>query len=312
MSSSRWINDDDVLNCLKCSVEFSPLVRRHHCRRCGGIFCDDCSSHSMLIPPNQFASPTDKIFPIDPHDLHRVCDSCAVILLPLQDELQNTWAKSAQEVSIERESMVRYMNVPISFGLEDEIQKAAYSLLNFTSDNVVEGADSFPSELVTEAAGIAFITVVKAGFFFSGSIGTGCVIGRLPNNSWSAPAAICITSFGWGFQVGGEVTDVLVFLNTTSALDAFCGTAQLSIGTEMGVSIGPVGRTASADIGVGDGGFSSSVSYAHSKGLYFGISLQAGVIFSRPDVNESFYGAAVSTRDILTGKVPPPRAANVL
>ena len=42
-----------------------------------------------------------------------------------------------------------------------EILKAANTLLNFTSDNVIEGADSIPRDLIAEARGLAFITFVK-------------------------------------------------------------------------------------------------------------------------------------------------------
>ena len=41
--------------------------------------------------------------------------------------------------------------------------------------------------------------------------------------------------------------------------------AQLSLGTELSLSVGPVGRTASTDIRAGDGGVTAAFSYAHSK-----------------------------------------------
>jgi len=61
-------------------------------------------------------------------------------------------------------------------------------------------------ELIWGAKGLAFLTIVKAGFLFTGRIGTGLVIGRLDDGSWSAPSAICCTGVGWGFQLGGEVS----------------------------------------------------------------------------------------------------------
>eukprot|EP01060_Flectonema_neradi_P013911 TRINITY_DN2062_c0_g1_i1.p1 TRINITY_DN2062_c0_g1~~TRINITY_DN2062_c0_g1_i1.p1 ORF type:complete len:471 (+),score=80.13 TRINITY_DN2062_c0_g1_i1:93-1505(+) len=38
-----WVPDSDVASCMKCNNRFSMLRRRHHCRRCGGIFCYKCS-----------------------------------------------------------------------------------------------------------------------------------------------------------------------------------------------------------------------------------------------------------------------------
>lgn len=56
--------------------------------------------------------------------------------------------------------------------------------------------------------------MMKGGFFFSGTVGTGLVVARLPNGVWSAPSAIMLANVGWGFQVGGEVSDVMFVLNS--------------------------------------------------------------------------------------------------
>ncbi|SCV02806.1 LAMI_0H03136g1_1 [Lachancea mirantina] len=41
---ARWQPDELVYNCLNCEVKFMFLVRKHHCRCCGGIFCGPCST----------------------------------------------------------------------------------------------------------------------------------------------------------------------------------------------------------------------------------------------------------------------------
>jgi len=42
--AARWKRDNEVNSCDNCKKGFSFTRRRHHCRRCGGIFCDTCSS----------------------------------------------------------------------------------------------------------------------------------------------------------------------------------------------------------------------------------------------------------------------------
>jgi len=37
-----WEVDDNVTNCRQCDTGFSFTVRKHHCRSCGGIFCESC------------------------------------------------------------------------------------------------------------------------------------------------------------------------------------------------------------------------------------------------------------------------------
>lgn len=49
----------------------------------------------------------------------------------------------------------------MTFDLTSEIVKASNTLLNFTSDNAIEGADSIPKDLIADAKGLAFITFVK-------------------------------------------------------------------------------------------------------------------------------------------------------
>jgi hypothetical protein len=42
--SSPWQFDDLEETCKSCKGEFNPFNRRHHCRLCGRIFCNDCSN----------------------------------------------------------------------------------------------------------------------------------------------------------------------------------------------------------------------------------------------------------------------------
>lgn len=38
-----WINEKDVPRCPECASSFGMMKRRHHCRLCGGVMCEDCS-----------------------------------------------------------------------------------------------------------------------------------------------------------------------------------------------------------------------------------------------------------------------------
>lgn len=73
-----------------------------------------------------------------------------------------------------------------------------------------------------------------------------------------------------------------------------------------------MGRSAGTDVHGGKKGASAAFSYAHSKGLFFGVSLEASVIAARPDVNRGFYGLEVSPAQLLGGQVARPRAAEPL
>jgi hypothetical protein len=132
------------------------------------------------------------------------------------------------------------------------------------------------------------------------------------DGSWSAPSAITISGVGWGFQLGAEVTDVMLLLTSDAAVDTFMSRGQVSVGAELGVSVGPVGRSIGSDVSAGDKGHSHAFSYAMSQGLFFGASLEATAIASRSDVNRNFYGEDVSATALLSGEYPKPKGGEPL
>lgn len=59
-----WINDAEAANCMNCQAPFSFINRRHHCRNCGGLYDDKCTSKRIPILKMGYADP------------QRVCDNC--------------------------------------------------------------------------------------------------------------------------------------------------------------------------------------------------------------------------------------------
>ena len=41
-----WVPDADANACFACGAAFAVLLRKHHCRLCGGVFCASCSAHT--------------------------------------------------------------------------------------------------------------------------------------------------------------------------------------------------------------------------------------------------------------------------
>lgn len=60
---------------------------------------------------------------------------------------------------------------------------------------------SIPHTILSGASGLAILTVVKVGAILAYKIGTGLVVARKSDGSWSAPSAIVSVGFGWGAQV---------------------------------------------------------------------------------------------------------------
>eukprot|EP01118_Nematostelium_gracile_P017379 TRINITY_DN7402_c0_g1_i2.p1 TRINITY_DN7402_c0_g1~~TRINITY_DN7402_c0_g1_i2.p1 ORF type:complete len:285 (+),score=51.34 TRINITY_DN7402_c0_g1_i2:40-855(+) len=61
----RWTPDDERDHCLICNQSFTVSKRKHHCRNCGDIFCDNCTKKRSLLPQMGY----------DKKEV-RVCDRC--------------------------------------------------------------------------------------------------------------------------------------------------------------------------------------------------------------------------------------------
>lgn len=80
-----------------------------------------------------------------------------------------------------------------------------------------------PSHLLHSCKGVAVISIIKAGFIWTGRAGSGIVIAKLQDGSgrWSAPSAIGTAGVGVGLQIGAQITDCVFLLNTADAVKAF-------------------------------------------------------------------------------------------
>ena len=117
-----------------------------------------------------------------------------------------------------------------------------------------------------------------------------------------------------GAAVGGELNTVLLILNTKEALDVFANSTQVTLGGNLGIALGPIGRNieGAGAVGVGSGGEALAPCYAYSvsRGLYAGVTLDGTVVFTRDRLNHTFYGHPASAKQLLSGKITPPRAAD--
>jgi len=171
-----------------------------------------------------------------------------------------------------------------------------------------------PVKLLEQARGVAVLTVVKSGFGLAGfEFGTGLVVARLANGEWSAPSAIGTGGISWGALLGAQVSDhVFLLMNDASVELMFSNDGSVQLGADVGVALGPVGRSVEAELGASAEAMAPIYTYSLSKGLYAGLSLNGSVIVSRHKVNEKFYGREVSGHELLQGHIPTPPAAQPL
>ncbi|PFH54751.1 hypothetical protein AMATHDRAFT_38017 [Amanita thiersii Skay4041] len=206
------------------------------------------------------------------------------------------------------------LNNPIPQSLPKECEKAARIFKSFvdSGNNGLDGV--IPRHILQNARGFAIFTVFKAGFLFSARAGSGIVIARLPNGSWSAPSAIGTAGVGVGGQAGAEMTDFLVVLNSRAAIRSFMAAGSLSLGGNMSIALGPLGRNGEASGSVNTSGkVAAMYSYSKTRGLFGGVSLEGSVIVERQDANTQAYSSPVTVKLLLSGMVDsPPWASHLI
>ncbi|XP_042460697.1 uncharacterized protein LOC122044242 [Zingiber officinale] len=301
----KWLPDSAAAACMLCNARFHPITcSRHHCRFCGGIFCNGCSKGRSLLPP--------KFRVADPQ---RVCDVCDVRLESVQAYSMNQISHASQLPTHDLTHLTTlrsWLNFPWGRTMEHEIYKAANILRAYTKVGSLKPEKSIPDVILKQAKGLAILTVVNVGLVVTYKIGTGLVVCRREDGSWSPPSAISSVGFGWGAQVGGELTDYIIVLRNTAAVKTFSSYGHLSVGAGVRAAAGIVGRTAEADVRAGDGGYAACYTYSCSKGAFVGCALNGNMVNTRVSVNTCFYGAPVKASEILLGSMPRPPAAAIL
>ena len=186
--------------------------------------------------------------------------------------------------------------------LQDRVDSAKTVLdqiLN-TPDNTI------PLNILEQATCVGVIPSLKKGAFLVGAeYGRGVVTCRT-GHGWSAPVFITLAGGSFGFQIGGQATDlVLVAVNDRGFQDLL--KSKFKIGGDAAASAGPVGRNSQAAT---DWKMNAELlTYSRSKGLFAGIDLNGASVSQSADDTEIYYGQEHSFQTILKGDVPVPTGA---
>ncbi len=163
---------------------------------------------------------------------------------------------------------------------------------------------SIPQDLFAKAYCVIVIpSMKKAGFIFSGKYGRGFASCRKEGGGWTGPAAMRIEGGGFGLQIGGSATDIVMLVMSKKGMDGVLS-SKFTLGGEASAAAGPVGRDATAQT---DATMRADIlSWSRSRGIFGGISLQGGTLRADEDVDKALYGQAETSKAILTGQVPAP------
>jgi lipid-binding SYLF domain-containing protein len=173
--------------------------------------------------------------------------------------------------------------------LTHELSSEAYTILD---------KGKISKQIIANAKGVAIFTGFRGGMYLAGAGGSGVVVARLPDGSWSPPSAFSVRSGSFGIVYGLDVYDCVCVLNTQEAVDAYTKT-EVKLGGAAGLAAGPVSVTTEMT------NVKPVWIYTKSRGFYGGLTVDGTVIIQRPEVNASFYGSNVTSEQILKGEVLP-------
>lgn len=176
---------------------------------------------------------------------------------------------------------------------------------------VIEEVMAAPDHAIPETVlGHAHCVIVipsekKAAFGVGAQYGQGVGTCRT-GHGWSAPVFVRLAGASFGFQIGGQATDlVLIGMNQKSVQDMLH--SKFKLGANASAAAGPVGRDAQAATDVLLN--AEFLTYSRAKGLFAGLDLSGDVLDANHDDFNAEYGPGRHTDAVLRGTVPAPANA---
>ncbi len=163
-----------------------------------------------------------------------------------------------------------------------------------------------PQSILAGASCVVVIPKYKKGAFVVGAqYGQGVATCRTPKG-WSAPAFVQLTGGSFGWQIGGQSTDLVLVAMNQNGLEHMLHN-KFKLGADAAAAAGPVGRNAQAGT---DWKLNAEfLTYSRSKGLFAGLDLDGTVLSQNEDDTRTEYGANVPFGEVLHGNVPTPEDA---
>src|SRR5271166_1067741 len=187
----------------------------------------------------------------------------------------------------------------------DRVQSAATIL-----SQIMEAPDrGIPDSIMSGAKCIAIIpSMMKVSFVFGANYGKGVATCRTATG-WSAPAFFRVEGGSFGFQAGGQASDLVLIIRTADGMQHLLQ-SKFKLGADASAAAGPVGRDAQAatDITMR----AQVLTYSRSRGLFLGVSLGGAVIRQDQADTQAFYGKDWTFYSLLKGEVPAPQNSLVL
>ena len=166
-----------------------------------------------------------------------------------------------------------------------------------------------PRQLMRTIYGLGiFPDVQKASFVIGGQRGRGILMTRGGDGAWSLPLFLTLTGASIGWQAGIQSSDIVLFFRTRQSVESILR-GRYTLGVAASLAAGSLGREAAA---VTDADMKAEIySYARSRGIFAGVSIQGVSLEVDLDSSSAYYGRDITRpSDVLGGgRLPEPASA---
>ena len=209
------------------------------------------------------------------------------------------------------------MTASFAFAASDEeVAQQAKKLTEGTAvyHELIQAPDkAVPKELLERCKCIAVLPgVVKAAIGYGARHGSGVMTCRTAKG-WSAPAFVNISGGSVGFQLGAESSDLVLFFMSDRGARSLVNGSRITLGGKASVAAGPFGRSGEAATNLE---LKAEIySYARSKGLFAGLSIEGARLAPNATDIKRYYGKGMTYQKLLFGAGPshmPGEAAQFL
>lgn len=153
-----------------------------------------------------------------------------------------------------------------------------------------------------------FPQLVKASLIVGGEGGSGVLVARQADGSWSAPAFYSVGAPSLGLQLGYQQATVVLFIMDDRTLERTLN-SSLALGAKAGATLGNIDETGNTRGSV----LSANIyQLVDADGLFAGVSLDGYVMSTRKRHNREYYGRPITPRQILLTNYSEKPEANVL
>ncbi len=138
--------------------------------------------------------------------------------------------------------------------------------------------------------------LLKGAFIVGGEGGSGVLLARRGDETWSAPVFVTLGAASIGLQIGGQSSKVLFAVMNDAALDALLSD-KVKLGVDVGIAVAHMG--AGVEVSTTTAGRDDIFQFAVSQGLFGGGALEGAVIEPRTSWNEAYYGRTLGPKAIV-------------